>query len=485
MTMGPPPLEEWPEASRRRFPPEALSRHRVPAVYRGRANLALQPDAEASASSCIEGYAIHRIPHLNDGYHGNSRSWIAGELPAWAEIDLGDSYAISEVRLSNSALGQYDDRQPATYRILVRDESHSDWREVARRSRDPFQGIRSYSFDPVRARRVRVEITESEAGDMPRLDEIEVYAAKKVSSDEAEAYRKRAERGDAPTPAEPQICLGSKQFRGEAEKRLSHLCRNGAAFLMFDGTWWNGRCDDSRHGHPVPYRMEDHIDSCMDMARRIKDDHPDVLIEMHDMLAGGAPMRMTPVYYKYGLPGSYDDNWGFELMWDPMADLKERRALSLYYYNLSCNVPLYLHIDLRKDNRHCIVLWYYASTCRHLGIGGSHEDPEVVERQKEAMRLYRRLEEFYKRGEFYGAGPHLHFHVLPGRDSFVVNVFNLSDEERTVTGEMDLQEMGLDPVRSPQVSTKWGTVEGHKFRAGLRMPPWSAEVAVCTPTDSR
>ena len=53
---------------------------------------------------------------------------------------------------------------------------------------------------------------------------------------------------------------------------------------------------------------------------------PSVLIEMHDMLAGGSTERMTPVYYKYGLPGSYDENWGFELMWDPMADIRSGRA---------------------------------------------------------------------------------------------------------------------------------------------------------------
>ena len=485
MAMGPSSVDEWPEASKRKFPVEESSPARVPAVHDGRRNLSLLPGSTATASSGIEGYAIHRIPHLKDGYRGNSRSWIAGQLPAWAEIDLGDNYEIGQVQLSNAALGQYQDRQPATYRILIRSESDSEWREVSRRDDEPFAGIRAHRFDPVKARWVRVEISKTEAGDMPRLDEIEVYEARRVSGEEAEEHRNLASRGEAPVPHGPRICMGARQFRREAEERLSHLCRNGAAFLMFDGTWWNGECQDCRHGHPVPYRIEDHIDSCLDMARCIKDEHPEVLIEMHDMLAGGAPMRMTPVYYKYGLPGSYDENWGLELMWNPMADLKERRALSLYYYNLSCNIPLYLHIDLRTDNRHCIVLWYYASTCRHLGIGGSHEWLEVVERQKAAMQQYRRLEDFYKRGDFYGAGPHLHFHALPSRESFVANIFNLSDEERTVSGEIELEEMGLEPARSREVSSPWGTVEGGTFRAKLKMPPWSAEVAVCRPVEGK
>lgn len=64
---------------------------------------------------------------------------------------------------------------------------------------------------------------------------------------------------------------------------------------------------------------------------RVHAQYPKVLIELHDPVAGGNPVLITPVYYKYGLPGSYDENWGFEMMWDPMADLKEDRARALYF----------------------------------------------------------------------------------------------------------------------------------------------------------
>ena len=44
----------------------------------GGANLALAgAGAKASASSCLPGYAIHQVAHLNDGLYGNSHSWIA------------------------------------------------------------------------------------------------------------------------------------------------------------------------------------------------------------------------------------------------------------------------------------------------------------------------------------------------------------------------------------------------------------------------
>ena len=42
------------------------------------------------------------------------------------------------------------------------------------------------------------------------------------------------------------------------------------------------------HGHPVPYRMEDHIRANLDLAQRIHAKYPKVLIEMHDMLAAAA-----------------------------------------------------------------------------------------------------------------------------------------------------------------------------------------------------
>jgi hypothetical protein len=274
------------------------------------------------------------------------------------------------------------------------------------------------------------------------------------------------------------LCLGSRQYLDEAERRLLAHCADGVVYLMFDGNWWNGGCWNPDHGHPVPYTKEDHCRANLDLARRIHDKYPDVLIEMHDMITGGSVVRYTPVYYKYGLPGSYDDNWGLELMWRTMDDIHSGRARALYDYNLGCNVPIYLHVDLRDDNEHCLVLWWYASTCRHLGIGGTHDDPRVAEAHKEAMKRYRRLDRFYKRGDFYGAGAEVHFHALPAENAFVVNLFNLSDASRTVSGSIGVEAMGLDPNRW------YAKPKGARFDAGdgtfvisRPMAPWSAQVA--------
>jgi hypothetical protein len=281
------------------------------------------------------------------------------------------------------------------------------------------------------------------------------------------------------------LCLGSSQYLDEAERRLLELCADGVTFLMFDGNWYATGCFNEEHGHPIPYKRADHISANLDLARRIHTQYPNVIIEMHDMVVGGSALRYTPIYYKYGLPGSYDVNWGFELMWQPMEDLRSGRALALYYYNLACNVPVYLHVDLRGDNQHALVLWWYASTCRHLGIGGSHDDPLVAEAHRHAMKRYQKLARFFKRGEFYGANEEVHFHVLPGESAFIAVLFNLSDESRVVKGSIDFEKSGLDRDRwydCPIVHEAGGfDAERGTFTAARRLAPWSVQVVECYP----
>jgi hypothetical protein len=287
------------------------------------------------------------------------------------------------------------------------------------------------------------------------------------------------------------ICLGSKAYLDEAAKRLLANCADGVTYLMYDGDWYQGGCDDATHGHPVPFTKEDHMRANLLLARRVHEKYPHVLIEMHDMMMGGSNPRNTPVYYKYGLPGSYDDNWGFELMWNPMDDITSGRARSLYYYNLGCNVPIYLHIDLRKDRPGLPVLWWYASTCRHLGIGGTHKNPAVAAAQKAAMHTYHAWERFFKRGEFYGANEEVHFHVLPEENAFVVNLFNLSDQKRVIGWA--LRARGSQPARTTGVrrmaarrkrtSARWKTACGRSIARWRRGRPKSS-LCACCPSDA-
>ena len=279
---------------------------------------------------------------------------------------------------------------------------------------------------------------------------------------------------------EGAICLGSQQYLDEAERRLAEHCADGVAFLMFDGNWWSGGCWSLDHGHAVPYTLESHCRASLDLAQRVNARYPQVLIEMHDMIAGGRTTRFTPLYYKHGLPGSHDENWGFEFMWQPLDDITSGRAHALYDYNLGCNVPLYLHIDLRDDNEHALALWWYASTCRHLGIGGTHADPRVASLQRHAMRRYRSLDRYYKRGEFFGFGEEVHVHVLPDEQGMVVNLFNLSDQVREVGTEIPLERLGLDRDRwyAPRPSHPGDRFDADAgtYTLARRLAPWSPAV---------
>lgn len=156
---------------------------------------------------------------------------------------------------------------------------------------------------------------------------------------------------------------------------------------------------------------------------------------------------------------------------------KSGKALPLYYYNLGCNVPIYLHIDLSSDNINCLSFWWYASTCRHLGIGGTHRDPDVVKAQIEAMKKYKHLERFFKRGEFYGLSEEIHIHVLPDEKAFVVNVFNLTDRSRTVKGSVQIPELGIVSEGSCTGSADWCKCVDGTFMVEAELTPWSVKVA--------
>jgi hypothetical protein len=484
---GPSAPSTYPAAAHRKPPRDpGATRFKVPASDQGRRNLALLPGAKANASSVFADGAmpIHQIAHLNDGWYGNQASWIAKTPAAWAEIDLGNVYTISQVRLSNDEIKEFSDRKPVSYRILAATKYNADsaaatWKPVAQVSGEPLLGVRDISFPACAARWVRVQILKSKPNE-PRLDEIQIFEARPLAARDLAAWESSQARRSLNSPkaliGASTICLGSKAYLDEAAKRLLENCADGVIYVMFDGNWYQGGCNDPTHGHPVPFTKEDHMRANLELARRIHEKYPHVLIEMHDMMMGGHPARNTPVYYKYGLPGSYDLNWGFEQMWECLSDITSGRNRALYYYNLGCNVPIYLHINLTKDTPGLVVLWWYASTCRHLGIGGTHKDPAVVAAQKAAMHQYHDLERFFKRGEFYGINEEIHLHALPEENAFVANLFNLSDQKRTIGGRIDLERMGLQGGQLVAGAGDVGSLEKGVWTIHRELPPWSAAV---------
>ncbi len=276
------------------------------------------------------------------------------------------------------------------------------------------------------------------------------------------------------------LCGASRQFRQETFARLDALARSGATFFMFDGTSYGGECWDPDHGHSLPAGREDHVRNLNRLARMVHAQHPRVLIEMHDQLLGGSTLRYLPIYYGHGpapqpeepKASGFDTVWAFELMWDPMVDLVGGHSIALYYYNLAYSLPLYIHIDLRKDNAQALMLWWNASTCRHLGIGGTHRDPEVQEAHKAAMAAYQHRKAFFTAGTFYGVDEMIHVHRHPTKPAAVMNCFNLEDHAVARQLSFEPARFGLDARQPYEFRSAPAQRIGDRYAVEVKIPAY-------------
>lgn len=266
------------------------------------------------------------------------------------------------------------------------------------------------------------------------------------------------------------LCGASRQYVDETARRLKVLARDGATFFMFDGDQYEGECWDPNHGHSVPARREEHVQGNCALARLVHEDYPHVLIEMHGP---------TPSYYGHGRAATgpqaagalgYDSVWAFELMWRPMDDLLSGRSITLYYYALAYGLPLYIHIDLRTDNANALVFWWNASTCRHLGIGGTHEDVNAQKAHREAMATYLRFQAFFKAGAFYGVDEMVHVHVHSTEPAAVVNCFNLEDHAAGRTIEFEPAKFGLPAAAKYDIKGGVARREADRYVVEVEIP---------------
>ncbi|MCS7223108.1 MAG: polysaccharide lyase family protein [Armatimonadetes bacterium] len=290
------------------------------------------------------------------------------------------------------------------------------------------------------------------------------------------AYPQEARRKQRDGTVLPSLCSSAPAYLKTKSERLLRLCQDGASFLMFDGTAFTGECYDDQHGHSLPLTRHEHCQSYLKLIQSVKKRYPNVLIELHDPIVGGVMVRYAPTYFLHNLPHSFDELWGYEFMWDPMSDLLSGRALSLYYVRLAYNIPIYLHIDLRKDNENALMFWWYASTCQHLGVGGKHPDPRVWEAHKKAMQTYKRLKPFYTQGEFFGIEETVHAHTLRKATSrkqtllSVINFFNLDTEDKEKVVSFSLSEIGLPPSVPVHCIGASYQQEGERLRLSIRLP---------------
>jgi hypothetical protein len=498
---------QWPEECYRRM---SIAQKGAPRVLGGRRNLALLPEAKSAASSVFDAGSIpiHQIPHLNDGIYGNEASWIAGEMPAWVEIDLGAEHRISQVCLGNDNAHRLDDRATSSFRILTATRHDADsraatWHTAAEYAQYGVPLVRRMAFDfkPVTARWVRIELL-APLNELVRIDEIEIYEA------DGDSAMAEDDAGGAVETLETlrELCMSHQAWRAERIRRLSELADDGLAFLMFDFHGWNGPCYAEDHGHPVPSTTRDHIDSIYGVARELRRTHPNLRIEMHDAIWPWGS-RYLPGYFRQGLTdGDYDENWAYEFMWNSIHDLRSGQALCLYYYNLAYDIPMYLHFNMTADNDQNLVFWWMASTVRHIGFGGLTHDarkephgelPNLTEQQqqvrfkhyKEAMATYTRLKRYFTHGAFIGidGDETLHLRTLPGKPGGVLLVFNLTTENVARAIRIPLGRLNLDASAAlPPITGAKGELDGNDLVLKVELGPESpALLAIGLATDSK
>jgi hypothetical protein len=204
----------------------------------------------------------------------------------------------------------------------------------------------------------------------------------------------------------------------------------------------------------------------MSVVRAVKSRFPGLTIEAHDRIGGGLPL-----YYQHGSASAHDELWGFEYMWDPYTDLLSGRALSLYEYNLAYDIPLYLHINSAHDSPAMLAFWWYASCCRHLGIGGLAESDEQWPRLVEAMRRYRALQPYFARGRFVGLDPVTHLHVLDADGGAVLIAYNLTAASVRRSVSIALAELPLGAA--PEVAGAAAAAADGVLTIDLVIPPLS------------
>jgi len=87
-------------------------------IYSGERNVALASEGANASSSGDFVHPLHKLSHINDGKHGNDRSWISSKVTGgWVQIELAQLYAIDSIRWGRDHTGRFGDRVATDYRI--------------------------------------------------------------------------------------------------------------------------------------------------------------------------------------------------------------------------------------------------------------------------------------------------------------------------------------------------------------------------------
>ena len=143
-------------------------------IFSAGVNVAPQAKVRASGSRTS---AKHRLEHLNDGRHGNDRSWMSDEKGrGWVEFELPEPRHIDRIVWSRDREGRFQDRLATAFTLEAGLER--DALRVLTEARPPRPTVHwklsTDRFTPVPARRLRFTVLATN-GLSPCLDELEVF----------------------------------------------------------------------------------------------------------------------------------------------------------------------------------------------------------------------------------------------------------------------------------------------------------------------
>jgi hypothetical protein len=98
----------------------------------GGTNVALAArGVKATASGTYPNSDIHRLEHINDGKHGNGRSWISNESgKGWVELEFPNAETIEKIRWGRDREEKFADRLATSYRVEIL-MTNGSWKIVA------------------------------------------------------------------------------------------------------------------------------------------------------------------------------------------------------------------------------------------------------------------------------------------------------------------------------------------------------------------
>jgi hypothetical protein len=184
---------------------------------------------KAAASSVFPNSDIHRLEHINDGRHGNGRSWISNERgKGWVELEFPQTVVVDRIVWGRDLEQKYRDRLATNYRIEVCLDTN-DWKVVAS-SADRRAYKAGKEADVIYTSPAQRELAERRKALEKRVRELAAVPAVYAGRFETPKPTRRFYRGDPMQPREEippgaltRIAQGSNaQFpSNERERRLA------------------------------------------------------------------------------------------------------------------------------------------------------------------------------------------------------------------------------------------------------------------------